>query len=122
MFFGPIIFKTLGFGANTSLMSSFIIGIVNIGATIVFIVCVDHFGCYALFRKGGLQILITQVAIGVILGMKFRVSGVETLSKADVDLVVIIVCVYVVAFAWLWGPLGWLVPSEIFPIETCMVG
>ena len=21
------------------------------------------------------------------------------------------------AFAWSWGPLGWLVPSEIFPLE-----
>lgn len=27
------------------------------------------------------------------------------------------ICVYVAAFAWSWGPLGWLVPSEIFPLE-----
>nr|CAN81097.1 hypothetical protein VITISV_009049 [Vitis vinifera] len=27
------------------------------------------------------------------------------------------ICIYVSAFAWSWGPLGWLVPSEIFPLE-----
>ncbi|MCH98743.1 sugar carrier protein C-like [Trifolium medium] len=28
-----------------------------------------------------------------------------------------VICVYVSGFAWSWGPLGWLVPSEIFPLE-----
>ncbi|KAH9706318.1 hypothetical protein KPL70_012166 [Citrus sinensis] len=27
------------------------------------------------------------------------------------------ICIYVAGFAWSWGPLGWLVPSEIFPLE-----
>ena len=31
--------------------------------------------------------------------------------------VVFCICVFVSAFAWSWGPLGWLVPSEIFPLE-----
>ena len=31
--------------------------------------------------------------------------------------VVVCICGYVAAFAWSWGPLGWLVPSEIFPLE-----
>ncbi len=27
-----------------------------------------------------------------------------------------------VQFAWSWGPLGWLVPSEIQPLETRSMG
>lgn len=27
------------------------------------------------------------------------------------------ICIYVSGYAWSWGPLGWLVPSEIFPLE-----
>jgi hypothetical protein len=30
---------------------------------------------------------------------------------------VFFICIYVAGFAWSWGPLGWLVPSEIFPLE-----
>lgn len=30
---------------------------------------------------------------------------------------VLFICNYVGGFAWSWGPLGWLVPSEIFPLE-----
>lgn len=30
--------------------------------------------------------------------------------------VVILVCVFVTGFAWSWGPLGWLIASEMFPL------
>ena len=32
-------------------------------------------------------------------------------------LMVIVMRFYVAGFGWSWGPLGWLVPSEIFPLE-----
>ncbi|KAM1743207.1 hypothetical protein ACFX12_013122 [Malus domestica] len=32
------------------------------------------------------------------------------------------ICAYVAAFAWSWGPLGWLVPSEICPLEIQSAG
>ncbi|KAH9604446.1 hypothetical protein KSS87_020217, partial [Heliosperma pusillum] len=31
-------------------------------------------------------------------------------------------CTFVMSFAWSWGPLGWLIPSEIFPVETRTAG
>lgn len=36
--------------------------------------------------------------------------------------VVVLVCLYVASFAWSWGPLGWLIPSEIFPLSTRTAG
>nr|GFC83136.1 sugar carrier protein C-like [Tanacetum cinerariifolium] len=32
-------------------------------------------------------------------------------------LVVIFICIYIAGFSYSWGPLGWLVPSEIFQLE-----
>lgn len=32
------------------------------------------------------------------------------------------ICLFVLAFGWSWGPLGWTVPSEIFPLETRSAG
>jgi hypothetical protein len=36
--------------------------------------------------------------------------------------IVALICIYVAGFAWSWGPLGWLVPSEIQPLETRAAG
>lgn len=35
---------------------------------------------------------------------------------------VVIICLFVLAYGRSWGPLGWLVPSEIFPLETRSAG
>ncbi|XP_039116875.1 sugar transport protein MST3-like [Dioscorea cayenensis subsp. rotundata] len=36
--------------------------------------------------------------------------------------VVAFICVYIAGFAWSWGPLGWLVPSEIFSLDIRSAG
>lgn len=61
--------------------------------------------------------------MAALIGWKFGVSGIVTgLPKWYAVLAVIFICVYVSAFAWSWGPLGWLVPSEIFPLEIRSAG
>ncbi|KAG1355222.1 sugar transport protein MST6 [Cocos nucifera] len=122
MFYAPVLFKTIGFGDNASLMSAVITGLVNVVATVVSIVTVDRFGRKFLFVEGGVQMLISQVAIAAILGVKFGVDGTGVMSKPYADAVLVLICTYVAAFAWSWGPLGWLVPSEIFPLEIRSAG
>lgn len=36
--------------------------------------------------------------------------------------VIVLICFFISSFAWSWGPLGWLVPSEIHPLETRSAG
>jgi MFS family permease len=93
---------------------------VNAASTFVSIVVVDRWGRRKLFLEGGVQMLVCQVAIGVILAVKF--SGADTLSKGEANWVLTLICFYVAAYAWSWGPLGWLLPSEIFPLETRSAG
>lgn len=54
--------------------------------------------------------------------MLAKLTDTNTLSKGQAWVVVVLVCVYVCAFAWSWGPLGWLIPSETFPLETRAAG
>ncbi|KAG6393993.1 hypothetical protein SASPL_144569 [Salvia splendens] len=118
MFYAPVLFKTIGFGASASLMSAIVTGAVNVGATLVSIVIVDRWGRRFLFLQGGIQMLICQIAVAVLIGMKFGVDGNPgQLPKWYAGVVVMFICIYVAGFAWSWGPLGWLVPSEIFPLE-----
>lgn len=61
MFYAPVLFKTLGFGDDASLMSAVITGTVNVIATLVSIFSVDRFGRRILFLEGGAQMIICQV-------------------------------------------------------------
>ncbi|KAH9324764.1 hypothetical protein KI387_004942, partial [Taxus chinensis] len=52
MFYAPILFKTIGFGNDASLMSAVITGVVNVVTTAVSIVTVDRYGRRFLFIEG----------------------------------------------------------------------
>ncbi|KAL2323948.1 hypothetical protein Fmac_023006 [Flemingia macrophylla] len=122
MFYAPVLFKTLGFGSDASLMSSVITGVVNVVATFVSIFTVDKFGRRILFLEGGIQMLICQIATGVMIAIKFGVSGEGSFAPGEADLLLFFICAYVAAYAWSWGPLGWLVPSEICSLEIRSAG
>ncbi|GFP92577.1 sugar transport protein 10 [Phtheirospermum japonicum] len=122
MFYAPVLFKTLGFGDDASLMSAVVTGLVNVLATLVSIFTVDKFGRRFLFLEGGIQMIICQIGVGALVASVFGVSGTGSFTPATGNLALALICVYVAAFAWSWGPLGWLVPSEIHPLETRSVG
>uniref|UniRef100_A0A0E0JK89 Major facilitator superfamily (MFS) profile domain-containing protein n=1 Tax=Oryza punctata TaxID=4537 RepID=A0A0E0JK89_ORYPU len=117
MFYAPVLFKTIGFGGTASLMSAVITGLVNMFATFVSIATVDRLGRRKLFIQGGIQMIIAQFVLGTLIAVKFGTAGVANISQGYAIVVVVCICVFVSAFAWSWGPLGWLVPSEIFPLE-----
>ncbi|XP_071709232.1 sugar carrier protein C-like [Rutidosis leptorrhynchoides] len=123
MFYAPVLFKTMGFGDNASLISTVITGVVNMFATFVSILTVDKFGRRALFLEGGIQMFVCQIVITIAIALKFGINGNPgALPMWYAGLVVIFICLYIAAFAWSWGPLGWLVPSEILPLEVRSAG
>ncbi|MFS8030056.1 putative major facilitator, sugar transporter, major facilitator superfamily [Helianthus anomalus] len=72
-------------------------------------------------RRGNLKLLLDfQVAVAVTLALKFG-QGVELPKGVGIFLVVTI-CIFVFAYWRLWGPLSWLVPSELFPLQTRSAG
>ncbi|RLN35714.1 hypothetical protein C2845_PM03G30640 [Panicum miliaceum] len=122
MFYAPVLFKTLGFGGSASLMSAVITGLVNLASTLVSVFTVDRVGRRALLLEGGAQMLAGQVAVGALIGAKFGWSGVATIPAGYAAALVVVMCAYVAGFAWSWGPLGWLVPSEVMPLEVRPAG
>ncbi|XP_022867067.1 sugar carrier protein A-like isoform X1 [Olea europaea var. sylvestris] len=120
LFYAPVLFQTMGFGGNASLYSSALTGAVLASSTFISIATVDRLGRRALLISGGIQMVVCQVIVAIILGLKFRSD--EGLSNSFSILVVVIICLFVAAFGWSWGPLGWTVPSEIFPLETRSAG
>ena len=122
MFYVPVIFSSLGSGRSAALLNTVIIGAVNVAATFVSIFSVDRFGRRFLFIEGGIQMFVGLVTTGAVLGAEFQTYAADDLPKAVAIGTLVVICVYVAAFAWSWGPLGWLVPSEIQTLETRPAG
>ncbi|KAE8708085.1 Sugar transport protein 1 [Hibiscus syriacus] len=63
VFYAPVLFKSMGFGNNASLLSSLITSIVKFCATLVSVATVDKYGRRTLFLSGGLQMFICQFPV-----------------------------------------------------------
>jgi len=100
-------------------LAAAILGVMSLVSIVVSIVFVDRLGRRALFLEGGLQMIICQVLIAIILASKFGEDG---MSQGYKLFTVFLFCGYALAFGWSWGPLSWLVPSEIFPLEIRSAG
>ncbi|CAL4913290.1 unnamed protein product [Urochloa decumbens] len=121
MFYAPVLFNTLGFKSDASLYSAVITGAVNVLSTLVSVYSVDRVGRRMLLLEAGVQMFLSQVAIAVVLGIKVTDHS-DNLGHGWAIMVVVMVCTFVSSFAWSWGPLGWLIPSETFPLETRSAG
>lgn len=121
MFYAPVLFNTLGFSGDASLYSAVITGAVNVISTVVSIYCVDKVGRRMLLLEAGIQMFFSQVVIAIILGIKVTDHS-DNMAKGFGILVVVMICTFISSFAWSWGPLGWLIPSETFPMETRSAG
>ena len=70
---------------------------------------VDKFGRRFLFLEGGIQMIAGLVTTGAILAVEFKSYTASTLPSGVAVGLLVVICIYVAAFAWSWGPLGWLV-------------
>lgn len=61
LFYAPVLFNSIGFGNDTSLMSAVITGLVSVLGTWVSIYGVDKWGRRFLFLEGSAQMFICQV-------------------------------------------------------------
>ena len=61
MFYAPVLFQTMGFESNASLLSAVVTGGVNVVSTLVSIILVDKIGRRKLLLEACVQMLIAQV-------------------------------------------------------------
>ncbi|KAL0286018.1 UNVERIFIED_CONTAM: Hexose carrier protein HEX6 [Sesamum calycinum] len=114
-FYAPLLFLTLGSGENASLMAATVIGLIGSTFVLMALVLVDRVGRRPLFHVGGIQMLVSQLMVGGFMAAKLGDHG--TMDKGYAFAVLILICAYISGFGLSWGPLGWVVTSEIFPLE-----
>ena len=104
LYYAGDIFRSMGSGNDSSLLQTIIVGIVNLSFTVVAILTVDKFGRKPLMIFGGIAMGVSMLA----LGLSFYLDKLGILS-------LIFMLTYTAAFAMSWGPVTWVLLSEIFP-------
>ena len=103
LYFAPRIFESLGMG--NPMMQTVIMGVVNITFTLVAIFTVERWGRKPLLIWGSLGMAIGAAGVAV-------TSVVASLPPV---IAVISIMVYSASFMFSWGPICWVLISEIFP-------
>ena len=104
LYYAPRIFESMGAAKDASMMQTVVMGLVNVIFTVVAIMTVDKWG-----RK---PLLITG-SIGMAVGM-FAISALAFNEIIGISTLVFII-VYTASFMMSWGPICWVLISEIFP-------
>ncbi|KAI3831292.1 hypothetical protein MKX03_034078 [Papaver bracteatum] len=119
--YAPLIFRTIGLGESASLLSAVLTSLFSIGSTFMSIFIVDKVGRRFLFMVGGIIMFVSQLLVGGIMAYKLG-DHTDLMTKGYAYSVLVLICVFVSGFGISWGPLAWLVPSEIFPLEIRSIG
>ncbi len=104
LYYAPRIFESMGSGKDTSMMQTVVMGLVNVVFTVVAILSVDKWGRKPLLMVG---------SIGMAIGM-FAIAALSYLEIIGIGTLVFII-VYTASFMMSWGPICWVLISEIFP-------
>jgi MFS transporter, SP family, xylose:H+ symportor len=104
LYYATDIFQGMGMTTNASLLQTIIVGAVNLTFTVVAILTVDRFGRRPLQIVGALIMAVSMIA----LGSAFWIGGKGMLALVSM-------LVYTAGFAVSWGPVTWVLLSEIFP-------
>ncbi len=104
LYYATDIFKGMGMTTNASLLQTIIVGGVNLTVTTVASFTVERFGRKPRQIIGALIMAVSMVS----LGMAFWIGGEGMLALVSM-------LVYTAGFAVSWGPVTWVLLSEIFP-------
>ncbi len=104
LYYAGNIFRNMGASTDSSLLQTIIVGAINLVFTVVAIVSVDKFGRKPLMIIGALGMAISMFALGI--AFYFHSMGIVAL---------LCMLTYVASFAISWGPVTWVLLSEIFP-------
>jgi SP family xylose:H+ symportor-like MFS transporter len=104
LYYAPEIFKSIDPNTDGALLLTIIVGIVNFLFTIIAVKTVDKRGRKPLMLIGALGMAVAMLALGFVF-----------FSGATGYLALACMMLYVASFALSWGPVTWVLLSEIFP-------
>ncbi|OYQ44340.1 sugar porter family MFS transporter [Flavobacterium aurantiibacter] len=104
LYYAPEIFKNLGSSANASLLETSVLGVVNLIFTLLAIKWVDKMGRKPLLLIGSVGMTVGLLGVGIC--VFYTVAS---------YLILPFLLLFMASFSVSWGPVVWVLLSEIFP-------
>ncbi len=108
IYYAPEIFKSVGFGTDSALLQTVIIGLTNTIFTFVAIKYIDQIGRRKLLLVGVSGMALCLIGVGTVFYFGLS-SG---------PLLLIFILGFIASFGCSLGPIPWVIMSEIFPTKT----
>ena len=107
LYYAPEIFKSFGSNANSSLLETSMLGVINLVFTIISIFLVDRVGRKPLLLIGSVGMFIALTVVGLA-----AYNGITS------SWLLPFLLLFMASFSISWGPVVWVLLSEIFPTKV----
>ena len=104
LYYAPRIFESMGAAKDASMLQTVVMGLINVVFTVVAILTVDRWGRKPLLMVGSIGMAVGMFAIAAL--SYLQIIGISTL---------VFIMIYTASFMMSWGPICWVLISEIFP-------
>ena len=115
IYYAPTTLTNVGYSDQSAIYANIVIGVLNVGMTVLAIRLVDRIGRKPLLLAG----LAGMVTSLLVLGVSLSVMS-EPKSPGDPAAIITLVCLatFIASFAATWGPVVWVMLPEILPLSV----
>jgi MFS transporter, SP family, galactose:H+ symporter len=121
--YAPEFFKIAGYGSSASGIATITLGIIKVVSTLLTLAVVDRFGRRRLLLVGISGMITALIAMSILLSqitvhsISDDDSNQAKISPGTSGILLFLVCIYVASYGVGYGPVTWLIVSELFPDE-----
>lgn len=111
MYYGTTFFN--GAGVSNSFLISMIINLVNFLSTFPALFVIEAWGRRKVLIWGAIAMAVCQLLIA-----SFSVATGDAMRATANQILVVFICIDIFFFAASWGPVTWVITSEIYPLKV----
>jgi MFS transporter, SP family, sugar:H+ symporter len=115
IYYAPTTLTGVGFAKTSAIYANLIIGVINVGMTVIAIKVIDRVGRKPMLFAG----VAGMVGSLVVLGVSLSVLATPH-HPGDPAAIITLICLatFIAAFAATWGPVVWVMIPEVLPLSV----
>ncbi len=116
LYYAPTMFENMGASTDAAFWQAVVVGVTNSVFTLVALFTVDRWGRKPLLILGALVMAAAMLTLGTLFDLHLvSTTAGASGSRNSSAIAILAVVVYIGGFAMSWGPVTWVLLSEIFP-------